>query len=70
MPSFENVSQVKLCFRREPVCLAAVELLGQAYASITLEATRSRNLASAQFYLPSKLAVQSEHKTDGKFRVF
>ena len=70
MPSFENISQVKLCFRREPVRLAAVELLGQAYASITLEATRSRNLASAQFYLPSKLAVQSEHKTDGKFRVF
>jgi len=70
MPSFENISQVKLCFRRELVCLAAVELLGQAYASITLEATRSRNLASAQFYLLSKLAVQSEHKTDGKFRVF
>ncbi len=36
---------MKVCFQREPVRLAAVELLGQASVSITLETARSRNLA-------------------------
>ena len=36
---------MKVYFQREPVRLAAVELLGQASVSITLETARSRNLA-------------------------
>ena len=47
------------------VC-AAVELLGQASVSLTFETARSRNLASASFYLLSKLAVQSANETVGK----
>ena len=34
-----------MCFRQEPVRLAAVALLRQAFVSLTLEAARSRNLA-------------------------
>ena len=48
---------------------AAVELLGYASISLTLETARSRNLASASFYLLSKLAIQLVNETDGKFRV-
>ena len=48
---------------------AAVELLGYASISLTLETARSRNLVSASFYLLSKLAIQLVNETDGKFRV-
>ena len=51
------------------VVYAAVELLGYASVSLTLETARSRNLASASFYLLSKLAIQLVNETDGKFRV-
>ena len=65
--SFKNL--IKISVRQEPARLAAVELLGQASASLTLETARSRNLASASFYSLSKLAVQLVNETVGKFRV-
>ena len=58
MSSFENTVETKVCFRREPVRLAAVELLRLASVSLTLETAHGRNLASASFYLSSKLATQ------------
>ena len=50
---------------RKLAVYAAVELLGYASASLTLETARSRNLASASFYLLSKLAIQLVRETDG-----
>ena len=46
--------------------LAAVELLGYASVSLTLETARSRNLASASFDSRSKLAIQLARETVGK----
>ena len=48
---------------------AAVELLEQASASLTLETARSRNLAFEHFYSFSKLAIPALCETGGKFRV-
>ena len=66
---FRKHQLITLCFRRGPVRLAAVELLGHAFVSLTLEAAHSRNLAFAYCYSFSKLPIQLMHETVGKFRV-
>ena len=63
---FRKHQLITLCFRREPVRLAAVELLGHAFVSLTLEAAHSRNLAFAYCYSFSKLPIQLDARNGWK----
>ena len=60
MSSFESKIAKSCALRQEPVRLAAVELLGQVFASLTLETARSRNLA----FRTILFAFETRHSVD------